>query len=100
MKNAYMSFILRDIMTCIEDILLKNIEDYKKAKLVETILLEQGFKCFVEVDSKYVRIEELENHYGLTEEKLHDILELENIETAKLRNEMGVYNIFYIPLKP
>lgn len=86
-------------MTSLEEILLKNIEDYKKAKLVETILLEQGFKCFVEVDSKYVRIEELENHYTLTKEKLHEVLELENIETAKLRTQMGVFNVFYIRLK-
>ena len=86
-------------MTSLEEILLKNIEDYKKAKLVETILLEQGFKCFVEVDSKYVRIEELENHYTLTKEMLHEVLELENIETAKLRTQMGVFNVFYIRLK-
>lgn len=86
-------------MTSLEEILLKNIEDYKKAKLVETILLEQGFKCFVEVDSKYVRIEELDNHYRLTKEKLHEVLELENIETAKLRTQMGVFNVFYIRLK-
>ncbi len=85
-------------MTTLNDILIKNIEDCKKAQLLQTILLENGFKCFVEVDSKFVRIEELENHFPLTPEKLFEILELENIESAKLRTEIGMYNIFYIPI--
>lgn len=85
-------------MTTLKEILVKNIEDYKKAKLIETILLEKGFKCFVEVDSKYVRIEDLENHHSLTKEKVYEVLELENIEMAKIRTEIGMYNIFYIPI--
>ncbi|WP_407376331.1 hypothetical protein [Methanobrevibacter sp.] len=85
-------------MTTLQDILKKNIEDYKKAKLIETILLEHGHRCFVEVDSRYLRIEEMDNHYTLSKEKLYEILELENIEVAKLITEMGRYNIFYIPI--
>lgn len=85
-------------MTTLQDILVQKIEDYKKAKLIETILLEKGYRCFVEVDSKYVRIEEIETTHTLTKQKLYEILELENIETAKLITEMGRFDIFYIPI--
>ena len=86
-------------MTSIKDQLLKNnTADWKKAKLIETVLLEKGFKCFVEVDSRFIRIEELENHKILSKEKLQNILELNNIEIAKLRTEIGMFNIFYIPI--
>ena len=85
-------------MTTLREILLKNIPDVKKAQLIQTILLEHNFKCFVEVDSRYIRIEELESTDRLCEKKLYEILELDNIENAKLRTEMGMYNIFYIPI--
>lgn len=86
-----------DKMTTLYDILLKNIEDYNKAKIIETMLLEKGYGCFVEVDSKYIRIEERENYHTLTKEKLHEILGLKDIEEAKLVTEMGRFTIFYIP---
>ncbi|WP_458403739.1 hypothetical protein [Methanobrevibacter sp.] len=85
-------------MTSLKEILVQKTEDYKKAKLIETMLLEHGYRCFVEVDSKYIRIEEMDNHYTLSKEKLNEILELENIEVAKLITEMGKFNIFYIPI--
>jgi hypothetical protein len=85
-------------MTTIKEILLKKIEDYKKAQLLQTILLEQGFKCFVEVDSIFVRIEELDNNISLTDKKLSEILELNHIQSAKIRTEIGMYNVFYIPI--
>lgn len=85
-------------MTKLEEILAENIEDYKKAKLIEGILLKKGHKCFVEVDSKYIRIEELEIMNCLSKEKLQKILDFEKIETAKLRTCIGMYNIYYIPI--
>lgn len=87
-------------MTTLKEILLKNIPDVKKAQLIQIYLLQYKCTCFVEVDSKYVRIEELDNSLSLTPEKLYEILELDNIENAKLRTEMGIYNIFYIPIPP
>ena len=106
MENVFMKFnpkivkpiMRRKKMTTLKDILEKNIEDVKKAQLIGIILQEQGFKCFVEVDSKYIRIEELENHHSLTKENLSTILELKDIEIAKLRTEIGMFNIFYIPI--
>ncbi len=85
-------------MTTLKDIYSKNIKDCKKAKLLETILLEKSFKCFVEVDPKYVRITEHKNHHSLTKEKVYEILELENIEIEKIITEIGMYNIIYIPI--
>ena len=85
-------------MTTVNDIICKDIEDYKKAKIVQIILLEEGFKCFVEVDSRYIRIEDLDVHQNLTEKNLHSILEFTDMETAKIRTEMGMRNIFYIPI--
>ncbi len=84
-------------MTTLKDILRKNILDYKKAELLRSILLQHGFKCLVEVDSRYIKIENLEIDNPLTKEKLYGILELKNIEKAKLRTELGIYEVFYIP---
>lgn len=85
-------------MTSLKEILVQKTEDYKKAKLIETMLLEHGYRCFVEVDSKYIRIEEMDNHHTLSKKNLNEILKLENIEVAKLITEMGKFNIFYIPI--
>jgi hypothetical protein len=85
-------------MTKLKDILSKNIADYKKAKLIETILLEQGFKCFVEVDSLFVRIEELDSHNSLTKEKLYDTIEIGTIAIGNIKTEIGMFNVFYIPI--
>lgn len=85
-------------MTSIKEILSKKIEDYKKAQLLQIILLEKGFKCFVEVDSKFVRIEELNNNISVTDQKLSEILEINHIQSAKIKTEIGMYNVFYIPI--
>lgn len=93
------SNIMLIMMTEIKDILTSNMVDYKKAKLIETILLEQGFRCFVEVDSLFLRIEELDGHNGLSEEKLYDILELGTIAIGKIKTEMGMFYVFYVPIQ-
>ena len=92
------SNIMLIMMTDIKDILTSDIEDYKKAKLIETILLEKGFRCFVEVDSLFLRIEELDGHNGLTIEKLYDIFELGTIAIGKIKTEMGTFFVFYVPI--
>lgn len=85
-------------MNPLNEILTKKVADIEKSRLIEEILLKNNYRCFVEIDSEYIRIEELEEPNKLDKNKIKEILKVKTVKKASYTTIIGRYNIFYIPI--